>query len=109
MRIAPTGTSATTGRSIPAGASRSAGIELLGHEIVVLGLSQDWSGPLTIDHAVMNDAIDVEPCAAPCNAFGFAANGQLSSTERNNLVALLAESEPSAERDPARLSPHHAR
>ena len=39
-------------------ASTSAGIELMGHEIVVLGMSADWSGPLAIDHAVMVDAID---------------------------------------------------
>lgn|GEM_PF-4196131 len=39
-------------------ASTSAGIELMGHEIVVLGMSGDWSGPLAIDHAVMVDAID---------------------------------------------------
>ncbi len=42
-------------------ASCSSGIELLGHEIVVLGLSNSWSGPLAIDHAVMADAIDVAP------------------------------------------------
>ena len=76
-------------------ASCSAGIELLGHEIVVLGLSQDWSGPLTIDHAVMTDAIDIEPVRAAMQRLGFAANGQLSPAERGNLVALLAKAEPS--------------
>ncbi|MDR4306030.1 ring-opening amidohydrolase [Chelatococcus sambhunathii] len=40
-------------------ASASAGVELDGHEIIVLGMSEAWSGPLTIDHAVMRDAIDV--------------------------------------------------
>src|SRR3954453_14179435 len=40
-------------------ASCSAGIELAGHEIIVLGMSNAWSGPLAIDHAVMTDAIDV--------------------------------------------------
>jgi cyanuric acid amidohydrolase len=34
-------------------ASASAGVELLDHEIVVLGMSSKWSGPLSIDHAVM--------------------------------------------------------
>ncbi|GLI24554.1 cyanuric acid amidohydrolase [Xanthobacter flavus] len=42
-------------------ASCSSGIELLGHEIVVLGMSKSWSGPLAIAHAVMADAIDVAP------------------------------------------------
>ena len=41
--------------------SSSAGIELLGHEIIVLGMSSAWSGPLAVDHAVMMDAIDIEP------------------------------------------------
>ncbi len=76
-------------------ASCSAGIELLGHEIVVFGRSHDWSGPLTIDHAVMADAIDIEPVRNALQRLGFAANGQLSLAERNNLVALLAKAEPS--------------
>ncbi|MDW3225072.1 MAG: ring-opening amidohydrolase [Paracoccaceae bacterium] len=39
-------------------ASTSAGVELMGHEILVLGMSNKWSGPLVVDHAIMNDAID---------------------------------------------------
>jgi cyanuric acid amidohydrolase len=76
-------------------ASCSAGIELLGHEIVVLGMSTDWSGPLVIDHAVMADAIDVEPVRAALRRLGFAANGQLADAERERLVAMLAKAEPS--------------
>ena len=37
-------------------ASCSAGIELLGHEVIVLGMSPHWRGALAIDHAVMRDA-----------------------------------------------------
>ncbi|MEL7149563.1 MAG: ring-opening amidohydrolase [Pseudomonadota bacterium] len=39
-------------------ASTSAGVELMGHEILVLGMSDAWTGPLVVDHAVMKDAID---------------------------------------------------
>ena len=39
-------------------ASCSSGVELLGHEVVVFGMSRSWSGLLAIDHAVMQDAID---------------------------------------------------
>lgn len=39
-------------------ASTSAGVELMGHEVLVLGMSEAWSGPLVVDHAVMSDAID---------------------------------------------------
>jgi cyanuric acid amidohydrolase len=76
-------------------ASCSAGIELLGHEIVVLGMSTDWSGPLVIDHAVMADAIDIEPVRAAMHRLGFAANGQLAGPERERLIAMLAKAEPS--------------
>ena len=37
-------------------AGTSAGVELSNHEIVVLGMADDWRGPLAIDHAVMADA-----------------------------------------------------
>lgn len=76
-------------------ASCSAGIELLGHEIVVLGMSKAWSGPLVIDHAVMSDAIDIEPVRGALHRLGFAANGQLNGAERDKLVAMLAKAEPS--------------
>lgn len=76
-------------------ASTSAGIELMDHEIVVLGMSEQWSGPLAIDHAVMADAIDVEPVRAALQRLGLKANGQLSPDERSRLVALLAKAEPS--------------
>src|SRR3981189_3504798 len=59
-------------------ASCSAGIELLNHEIVVLGMSPNWSGPLAIEHAVMEDAIDVEPVRAALRRLGFAADGELA-------------------------------
>jgi cyanuric acid amidohydrolase len=64
-------------------ASASAGIELMGHEIVVLGMSNGWSGPLAIDHAVMADAIDT----ASVNA----ARGRLPP---GRLAAVLAKAEP---------------
>jgi cyanuric acid amidohydrolase len=68
-------------------ASTSAGVELTNHEIVVLGMSADWSGPLAVDHAVMNDAIDVEPVRRALRRLGFDGEGA-------RLVALLAKAEP---------------
>ncbi len=75
-------------------ASSSAGIELLGHEIVVLGMSATWSGPLAIDHAVMSDAIDIEPVRAALGRLGLATAGQLSSSDRERLI-VLAKAEAS--------------
>lgn len=76
-------------------ASASAGIELLNHEIVVLGMSAAWSGPLAIDHAVMADAIDIEPVRAAFGRLGITAHGQLTAADRGRLVALLGKAEAS--------------
>ncbi|MBO9194204.1 ring-opening amidohydrolase [Rhizobium sp. 16-449-1b] len=64
-------------------ASASAGVELLDHEIVVLGMSSRWSGPFQIDHAVMQDAIDVSSVKA---AYARLPEGKLA--------AVLAKAEP---------------
>jgi cyanuric acid amidohydrolase len=76
-------------------ASCSAGIELLNHEIVVLGMSRAWCGPLAIDHAVMKDGIDIEPVRSALARLGLTANGQLPERERAHLVAMLAKAEAS--------------
>lgn len=75
-------------------ASTSGGVELLNHEIVVLGMSRSWRGGLAVDHAVMTDSIDVEPVRGSLRRLGFAADGQLAAAERGRLVALLAKAEP---------------
>jgi len=71
-------------------ASASAGIELRNHEIVVLGMSAAWSGPLSVDHAVMADAIDTKPVRAALARLGFGDDVQADG----RLVALLAKAEP---------------
>lgn len=76
-------------------ASCSAGVELLGHEIVVFGMSRSWSGPLAIDHGVMQDAIDIEPVRAALTRLGIATSGQIPSVEQKRLVAVLAKAEAS--------------
>ncbi len=76
-------------------ASCSAGIELLGHEIVVLGMSAAWAGPLAIDHAVMADAVDIEPVRAALARLGLKTSGQLPEADRRRLVAVLAKAEAS--------------
>jgi len=76
-------------------ASTSSGIELMGHEIVVLGMSAAWSGPLAIDHAVMADGIDVEPVRAALGRLGLTTAGQVTPVQRGRLVAMLAKAEAS--------------
>lgn len=76
-------------------ASSSAGVELLGHEVVVLGMSSRWSGPLAIDHAVMADAIDIEPVREALRRLGLAHDGQLPAAARRRVSAVLAKAEAS--------------
>ena len=76
-------------------ASASAGIELMNHEIVVLGMSAAWGGPLAIDHAVMADGIDIEPVRAALSRLGVTTSGQLSVADRERLIAVLAKAEAS--------------
>ncbi|MEM7717717.1 MAG: ring-opening amidohydrolase [Pseudomonadota bacterium] len=68
-------------------ASTSAGVELMGHEILVLGMSEVWSGPLIVDHAVMTDAIDT--------ASVHAAMARLQVGSGSILRALFAKAEAS--------------
>jgi cyanuric acid amidohydrolase len=74
-------------------ASTSAGVELLNHEIVVLGMSRGWSGRLAIDNAVMADGIDVDPVRAALGRLGVEAAGQLDAAARGRVVAVLAKAE----------------
>jgi len=78
-------------------ASTSAGVELRDHEIVVLGASPRWAGPLSLDHAVMADAIDIEPVRAALARLGLDAQGQLKAAQRARVVALLAKAEASSD------------
>ena len=77
-------------------ASASAGVELLDHEIVVLGVAKGWTGPLSIAHAVMQDAIDIEPVREALERVGLVARGQLAPEQSERLVALLAKAEASS-------------
>lgn len=74
-------------------ASTSAGIELMNHEILVLGMAEGWVGPLAIDHAVMADQIDVAPVRKALQRLGFLGDGAVPSTDCGRIVALLAKAE----------------
>jgi cyanuric acid amidohydrolase len=74
-------------------ASCSAGIELMACEIIILGLSQRWSGPLRIGHEVMQDAIDAPAVA---RLLAQAAPGAPLQEAQSGLVAVLAKAEASS-------------
>lgn len=68
-------------------ASTSAGIELMGHEILVLGMSDRWEGPLAVGHALMRDAIDSDSVRQLME--------RLEIGTRADVVAVLAKAEAS--------------
>ena len=70
-------------------ASASAGVELMGHEVLVLGMSAAWCGPMTVDHAVMADAIDLVPVRA--------AMERLKISSASSLKAVFVKAEASDE------------
>jgi cyanuric acid amidohydrolase len=74
-------------------AATSGGVELLDHEIMVAGMSSSWTGPLAIDHAVMTDAIDIEPARAALARLGLPVAGQVAKADRGRIAAVLAKAE----------------
>ena len=71
-------------------ASCSAGIELMHCEIVVIGQSQNWSGPLRIGHCVMEDAIDAK---AIVSLLGTALDNNGLQQSSSRIHAVLAKAE----------------
>ncbi|MEM8701407.1 MAG: ring-opening amidohydrolase [Pseudomonadota bacterium] len=76
-------------------ASCSAGIELMGCEIVVMGMSETWSGPMCMGHTVMADALDVRPVTALLGTLGLDHGGQLDEDLRRQVAAVLVKAEAS--------------
>ena len=76
-------------------ASASAGVELTRNEVLVLGHSPAWCGPLRMAHAVMRDGIDLPAVQAALRGAGLVVEGQLAAAEESRLVAVLAKAEPS--------------
>jgi len=76
-------------------ASTSAGIELLNNEVIVLGNSAAWASEAVIAHGVMQDAIDLHAAIGALTEAGLRPNGQLTGTQREDLLAVLAKADPS--------------
>ncbi|MEL6920011.1 MAG: ring-opening amidohydrolase [Pseudomonadota bacterium] len=74
-------------------ASCSAGVELMACEVLVLGMSDQWSGPHAIDHTVLADVVDLDAVHALLTRCLGPFSGQLSSIQRGRVVALLAKAE----------------
>jgi cyanuric acid amidohydrolase len=78
-------------------ASASAGVEVRANEVIVLGVSQTWSGPLTIAHRTMQDALDIESVTALARELGLSPSPQVTSTQASRIRAAFVKCE--AQRD----------
>jgi len=78
-------------------ASASAGVEVRANEVIVVGLSHAWSGPLTIAHRVMEDALDLGSVTKLARDMGFSPDPQISAEQANRLRAVFVKCE--AQRD----------
>ncbi|MEM6712197.1 MAG: ring-opening amidohydrolase [Pseudomonadota bacterium] len=76
-------------------ASCSSGIELMACEVLVMGMSDAWSGPLAIDHVVMADGIDLKSVHELLAQNLGPIEGQLTPVQSQRLLAVLAKAEAS--------------
>jgi cyanuric acid amidohydrolase len=76
-------------------ASCLAGVEVRVNEVVVVGMSDKWSGTLAIAHAPLADALDVSGMARALRDLGFEAPRQLSASDATRLRAAFVKCEAS--------------
>jgi cyanuric acid amidohydrolase len=74
-------------------ASVSAGTEIRSNEIVVLGTSASWSGPLTIGHTAMSDPLDIGSVVRLARDLGFSAGPQIPARETTRIRAAFVKCE----------------
>jgi cyanuric acid amidohydrolase len=75
-------------------ASISSGVEVLCNEVIVMGVSNAWSGPLRIAHRAMADAIDISSVHGVFSDLGFSPDLQVGPGERARLKAIFVKCEP---------------
>jgi len=75
-------------------ASVSSGVEVTCNEVIVLGNSKQWTGPLQIAHAPMRDALDLPAVGAALDRLGIAARPQVAEADRGRIAAVLVKCEP---------------
>ncbi|MCB1495449.1 MAG: ring-opening amidohydrolase [Bauldia sp.] len=68
-------------------ASASAGVEVKCNEVIVIGMSDKWSGPLAIAHSPLADALDVDGMQAVAGALGFPSGSQIPADEAGRIRA----------------------
>jgi cyanuric acid amidohydrolase len=75
-------------------ASISSGVEVESNEVIVLGNSPRWSGPLRIAHRPMVDALDIGAVVDVLGDLGIAADPQVSADDAARIATVLVKCEP---------------
>jgi cyanuric acid amidohydrolase len=75
-------------------ASISSGIEVECNEVIVLGNSRNWTGPLRIAHRPMTDALDIGGIVDVLADLGIGASPQVSAADAPRIAAVLVKCEP---------------
>ena len=75
-------------------ASISSGVEVESNEVIVLGNSPHWSGPLHIAHRPMEDALDIGAVVNVLADLGIPAAPQVSAKDAARIAAVLVKCEP---------------
>ncbi len=81
------------GRS-SARASVSSGVEVEANEVIVLGHSAHWQGPLRMACATMDDALDIAAVGAALQPLGLQATPQLPPQQAARVAAVFVKCEP---------------
>ena len=75
-------------------ASISSGVEVERNEVVVLGNSARWAGPLHIAHRAMIDALDIGAIVDVLADLDIAAKPQVSAADAKRIATVLVKCEP---------------
>ena len=75
-------------------ASISSGVEVESNEVVVLGNSPHWAGPLRIAHRPMADALDIGGIVDVLADLGIEASPQVAAADAARIKTVLVKCEP---------------
>src|SRR3984893_6675612 len=75
-------------------ASISSGVEVECNEVIVLGNSPHWSGPLRIAHRPMADALDIGGVVGVLADLGIPASPQVKAQDTARIAPVLVKCEP---------------
>ncbi|RDI29422.1 cyanuric acid amidohydrolase [Pseudacidovorax intermedius] len=75
-------------------ASVSSGVEVSANEVIVLGHSARWQGPLRMGCAPMRDALDIAAVGEALRPLGLQATPQLPADQATRVAAVFVKCEP---------------